>query len=148
MKRSLTDAIRQEFVAWPKPSPIAGCGLFALRAIAEDEKILRWPPVNVSEVPFTGQELRDLLPPAIAEWVAGHFNEGDGKTVLVDDCVGRGLMPISSILLLFINAATDANLVGEAGNGECWLRAVRNIAEGEELTLPYDWRTMTLRYYL
>jgi hypothetical protein len=134
-KTALGEALREHLPGWPRPSPIHGVGLFALRRICQGERLFqgrhecRWFPL---------EELRRL--PAWAHgWVVRRFmsDRPDFGMVPVPVSLLEGRIELAVLLQVFINASKTPNVKHVAEGGETWCVALRDIEAGEEITADY-----------
>lgn len=104
----------------PRPSPIAGLGLFAVRAFAPGERL----------APYSGPTT--TVPPSA--------DASDGKIFALEIAPGRWLDGSGEDNpSRHANHACDPNaeLIWQEAEGIAWLTALRPIAAGEEITFDY-----------
>ena len=108
-----------------RKSRIAGFGVYALEPIAKNRRIVSYEGERISHRESERREARQL--PRGLIWC---FTVDD-RTV-VDASTGGNIER-------FVNHACRPNCYVQIVDGVIWIRAARNILEGEELT--YDYHT-------
>ncbi|MFM8549655.1 MAG: SET domain-containing protein [Verrucomicrobiota bacterium] len=101
-----------------RPSPIAGLGLFALRAFVAGERIAAYVgPVSARPPSDSGGGVFAL------EISPGRWLDGGG--------------PDNPARLANHSCAPTAELIWDEASGQAWLTASRPLAPGEEITFDY-----------
>jgi len=102
-----------------RSSAIHAAGCYTTAPIAKGTRI----------VEYTGQRItKDVADERYKDSIVTYlFGLGDGK-VVID---GHGVA-------MFLNHSCDANCETDEINGRIWIKAIRNIAAGEELVYDYN----------
>jgi SET domain-containing protein len=124
----LTDLVHHTYVML-KPSKIAGIGVFALRAIPKGcRDMFSKPNPNDSWITVGKHEIQDL--PSHAQLLVENYCLFDADQYYIPQ---HGFKALD--ICLFLNHSDTPNIRSiDEGN---YFEALRDIAEGEELTIDY-----------
>jgi len=102
-----------------RSSNIHAAGCYTTTAIASGQRIQQYDGPRLSK---DEADLRYEDNP-----ITYLFGLGNGKTVIDGHCMA-----------MFINHSCDPNCETDEKNGRIWIRSIRDIAAGEELTYDYN----------